>query len=90
MTNSSASFPSRFISPLRQRFIEDMSLRKLQPRTKEAYLRAVKRLTQFLKRPPDTATAEDLRQFQLHMVNEGASANEVAAFPPGRIPTVRC
>jgi len=61
------------ISPLRQRFIDDMSLRKLAPRTQSGYIRAVKKLTRFLGRSPDTATPEDLRRFQLHMVNQGVS-----------------
>jgi len=63
------------VSPLRQRMIEDMALRKLKPRTQEAYIRAVKRLGRFLKRSPDTATAEDLRRFQLHMTTNGASSH---------------
>ena len=79
MSHHSASVTTQSISPLRQRFIEDMRLRKLQPRTQEAYLRAVKRLTQFLHRSPDTASTEDLRQFQLHLVNEGASAKTINA-----------
>ncbi len=60
-------------SPLRQRMIEDMRMRKLEPRTQEAYIRAVRKLTVFLKRPPDTATVEDLRNFQLHLVDSGTS-----------------
>ena len=63
------------ISPLRQRMIEDMSLRKLKPRTQESHIRAVKRLTRFLKRAPDTAPAEDLRSFQLHMTTHGATSH---------------
>lgn len=65
------------ISPLRQRMIDDMSLRKLKPRTQESHIRAVKRLTRFLKRAPDTATAEDLRSFQLHMTTHGASSHTI-------------
>ena len=61
------------ISPLRQRMIEDMSLRKLNPKTQTTYLRAVKKLAGFLDRSPRTATAEDLRQFQLHMADKGVS-----------------
>ena len=61
------------ISPLRQRMIEDMSLRKLAPRTQSDYLRAIKNFTRFLGRPPDTATAEDLRRYQLHIVERGIS-----------------
>ncbi len=62
------------ISPLRQRMIDDMTLRKLSPKTQVAYIRAVKHLTRFLGRSPDTATAEDLRHFQLYLVNSGTSS----------------
>ena len=55
------------ISPLRQRMIEDMSLRHFGEKTQKDYIRAVKNLTIFLGRSPDTATAEDLRLFQLHL-----------------------
>ena len=67
----STSTPST--SPLRQRMIEDMSLRNLAPRTQEAYIRGCKRLAAFLHRSPDTATAEDIRQFQLHLAKQGVS-----------------
>jgi site-specific recombinase XerD len=55
------------ISPLRRRMIEDMSLRHFGEKTQKDYIRAVKNLTIFLGRSPDTATAEDLRRFQLHL-----------------------
>ncbi|WP_082568182.1 phage integrase N-terminal SAM-like domain-containing protein [Pelomonas sp. Root1217] len=61
------------ISPLRQRMTEDMRMRKLELKTRAAYLRAVKKLADFLKRSPDTATVEDLRRFQLYLVNQGTS-----------------
>ena len=61
------------VSPMRQRMTEDMRMRKLEPRTQEAYIRAVRRLSVFLKRSPDTATVEDLRNFQLHLVDTGTS-----------------
>ncbi len=60
-------------SPLRQRMIEDMRMRKLAPSTQEAYIRAVRALAAYLGRPPDKATVEDLRHFQLHLVDSGAS-----------------
>jgi integrase/recombinase XerD len=62
-------------SPLRQRMIEDMRMRKLEHRTQQGYIRAVRKLTEFLKRSPDTATAtvEDLRNFQLRLVDTGTS-----------------
>jgi len=64
---------SKPISPLRQRMIEDMALRKLAPQTQSHYLRAVINFTRFLGRAPDTATAEDLRRYQLHLVETGTS-----------------
>src|ERR1700730_17848321 len=59
------------ISPLRQRMLEDMSLRGFTPDTQRDYIRAVKKLAAFLGRSPDTATAEDLRAFQLHLTATG-------------------
>ena len=56
------------ISPLRQRMIEDMRLRKLNGKTQITYVRAVRRLAGFLRRSPDTATGEDLRQFTAPLV----------------------
>ena len=67
------------ISPLRQRMIDDMTLRKLQHSTQSGYLRSVKRLTKFLSRSPDTASTEDLRAFQKHLVDAGASASTINA-----------
>jgi len=64
---------TRTASPLRQRMIEDMRMRKLEPRTQDGYIRAVCKLTVYLKRSPDTATVEDLRNFQLHLVDTGTS-----------------
>ena len=61
------------ITPLRQRMIDDMRMRKLEHKTQEAYIRAVRNLAAFLGRSPDTATVEDLRRFQLHLVDRGTS-----------------
>ncbi len=65
------------ISPLRQRMLDDMRMRKLSNKTQAHYIRAVKRLATFLGRSPDTATAEDLRDFQLHLVDQGVSSMTV-------------
>jgi site-specific recombinase XerD len=67
------------ISPLRQRMIDDMTLRKLQDKTQAGYLRSVKRLAKFLGRSPDTASAEDLRSFQKQLVELGASSSTINA-----------
>lgn len=61
------------ISPLRQRMLEVMRMRKLSDGTQRGYIRAVKRLAVYLGRSPDTASIEDLRRFQLHLVDQGVS-----------------
>jgi len=71
------------LSPLRQRMLEDMRIRDLSVGTQTAYIRAVKRFAEYLGRSPDTATAEDLRLFQLHMVDEGASTGTLNATVTG-------
>lgn len=62
------------ISPLRQRMLEDMTVRNFAPKTQNDYIRAVITLTKFLGRSPDTATAEDLRRFQLHLTENRVGA----------------
>ena len=42
------------ISPLRRRMIEDMTIRKLAPKTQMGYIRHIKNFTSFLGRSPDT------------------------------------
>jgi site-specific recombinase XerD len=54
--------------------IEEMCMRQLAPKTREAYIRAVLQFTRYLRRSPDTATAEELRDYQLHCVKQGISA----------------
>ncbi len=67
------------ISPLRQRMIEDMTVRGFTAGTQRGYIAAVRDFTAFFGRSPDRATAEDLRRFQLHMRCEGASATTMNA-----------
>ena len=59
------------VSPLRRRMIEDMTVRNFLEKTQKDYIRHVKDLTAFLGRAPDTATAEDLRRYQLHLTETG-------------------
>ena len=62
------------ISPLRQRMIEDMTVRGFTAGTQRGYLRAGRDFTVFLVRSPDQATVEDLRRYQYHMRTRGVSA----------------
>src|SRR3979490_3447201 len=61
------------VSPLRQRMIEDMNARKLCAGTQRGHIHSCKRFAAFLKRSPDTATAEHIRRFQLDLSEAGAS-----------------
>lgn len=74
MTTNTTTTP---ISPLRQRMQHDMMMRGLLPRTQDQYIRHVRRFAAYLGRPPDTATAEDLRNFQIHQHESGASAGTI-------------
>ena len=65
--------PTQPISSLRQRMIEDMTMRKLAARTQSSYICAVKKLADYLGHSPHTAPAEDLRRFQLHLTDTGTS-----------------
>jgi integrase/recombinase XerD len=65
------------INPLRQRMQHDMMMRGLGPHTQHNYIRHVRRLAAFLGRPPDTATVDDLRSFQIHQHECGASASTI-------------
>lgn len=67
------------VSALRQRMIEDMTMRMLKPKTQYAYIRHVARLGKFLGRSPHTATSEDLRLYQLHLVNNGIATGNLNA-----------
>src|SRR5467141_1895724 len=61
------------VSPLRQRMIEDMAARKLIPNTQRSHIQSCKRFAAWLKRSPDTATPDEVRGFQLHLIESGAS-----------------
>ena len=58
------------MTPLRQRFIEDMQLRGYSARTQEAYTRAVRQLAERYRRSPDKLSEEQLRQYFLYLANE--------------------
>jgi integrase len=66
---TSTSYP-RPVSALRARMIEDMIVRGFTEETRSNYIREVQALA-FIRRSPDTATAEDLRRFQLYQTQSG-------------------
>ena len=61
------------VSPLRLRMIEDMAARKLNPHTQRGHIYSCRRFAAWLKRSPDTATPDEVRGFQLYLVESGMS-----------------
>jgi site-specific recombinase XerD len=53
--------------------IEDMAGRKLNPHTQRSHIYSCKRFAAWLKRSPDTATPDEVRRFQLHLIESGSS-----------------
>ena len=68
MTSDTSPRP---VSALRARMIEDMIVRGFSEKTRNDYIRNVRAFAAFIGRAPDTATAEDLRRFQLHQRQSG-------------------
>lgn len=80
MADDPNSIPSnRPISPLRQRMIEDMAIRRMAPGTQAAYLSAVSKFSRHFGRSPDKLTYEDVRAWQLHLVQSGLATGAVNA-----------
>jgi site-specific recombinase XerD len=71
------------ISPLRQRMIDDMTIRGFSAKTQADYIRSVKNLAAFLGRSPRTALGEDLRRFQLHLTQIGSGVSSINAHVSG-------
>jgi integrase/recombinase XerD len=65
------------ISPLRQRMIEDMTIRQFGAKTQNDYVRVVRDFTRFLGRSPDLGEPDDLRHYQLHLATLGASPSKM-------------
>lgn len=72
MTTLTTKTPNA-VSPLRQRMIEDMISRQLAKGTQIGHIRAAKRFAGWLQRSPDTATVDEVRAFQLHLMETGTS-----------------
>jgi integrase/recombinase XerD len=67
----------RPVSTLRQRMLEDMAMRGLRSDTQREYIRFVRSFAAFLGQAPDTATAEDIRRFQVHQRESGVQPSTI-------------
>ena len=55
---------------LRQRMLEDLQIRNYAPSTIECYIRSVAEFAKHFKKPPDQLGAEEIRAWQLFLLNE--------------------
>ena len=68
MTQSTLDAP---VNSLRRRLLDDMTMRRFSRETQRNYIRDVGRFATFLGRRPDTASADDLRRFQVEQREAG-------------------
>src|SRR5271166_3968187 len=64
-------------SPLRQRMIEDMTIRNLSQATQQSYVYAVRKFSRHFGRSPDRLGIEDIRAYQLHLIAQKRSWSHI-------------
>ena len=68
---------SQQISALRQRLIDDMTIRNMSPLTQKAYVRAVKNFSKHFGKSPDQLTFEHVREYRLHLGSRGLGVQAI-------------
>src|ERR1019366_3788388 len=69
------------MTPLRRRMLEDMQLRNLSPQTQRNYVHHMKGLARFYQTSPAQFGLEEIREYQLYLLNERRySADTVNGF----------
>ncbi len=58
------------MSTLRQRMLEDLSIRNYAPTTVSCYIRSVAKFAQHFNKPPDQLGPEEIREWQLFLLRE--------------------
>ena len=65
------------MTPLRRRMLDDMTIRNMSPSTQKIYVRAVANFSIYHGRSPDKLTAEDIRDYRLHLISRGLKASSI-------------
>jgi site-specific recombinase XerD len=61
------------MTPLRQRFVDDLRVRNYSPRTIERYAACVAQFARHFGRSPEVLGPEEVRAYQVHLVGRGVS-----------------
>lgn len=61
------------MTPLRQRYIDDLRLKNFSPGTIRVYVHAVAKFAQHFGRSPDTLTREEVRAYLVQLIDRGVS-----------------
>src|ERR1700756_3316019 len=79
--------PARKVSALRQRMIDDMTVRNLAPDTMLCYLKQVSYLARYFGKSPEQLGPEEIREYQLYLAQDrkvSVSSRLVAVASPSR------
>ena len=68
-------------TPLRQRMIEDMTIRNMSPSTQKIYVHAVANFSIYHRRSPDKLSSEDVRDYRLHLISRGLKTRWLVNCP---------
>jgi hypothetical protein len=68
------------MNPLRQRMIEDLTIRNLSPATQQSYIHAVSKFSRFFRRSPVQLGYEEVRAYQVHLVGRRSTALIKASY----------
>lgn len=58
------------MTPLRQRYLQDLQLRNYSPKTQEVYVECVSLFARHFGKSPDLLGPEDIRTYQLYLAHE--------------------
>jgi integrase/recombinase XerD len=73
------------VTPLRQRMLEELQRRNYNPDTVRGYIHAVKEFAEYFGKSPELMGAEEVRDFQLHMIREKKLALSTVALRMGAL-----
>src|SRR6516165_146539 len=65
------------MSPLRQRMIEDMTVRNLSPSTQQSYIYAIAKFSRHFACAPNRLSFEQVRAYQLHLISQKRSWSHI-------------